>query len=265
MNRCLFVPSAIACAIASQASAQVVLQSDQRALVIETVGSVQTAVPSAPFASFDLDISKNLPGNGGGNGMARATQTSSVSTGVFNASGTCVAEANAGPANCILSQATTDFRIVFKVNGPVSYVSMGFVEGAEYRLADSVLGAINFVQAAVGTQKEFSFEGTLRPGRTYTMLAQSSHLVSKCNGQSLSQFGHYSLNASFISLPECPGDLNFDRVVDDLDFSLFAVAYDAFLCPDPPKLCEADLNHDTFVDDADFSLFAVAYDNFICP
>jgi hypothetical protein len=29
----------------------------------------------------------------------------------------------------------------------------------------------------------------------------------------------------------CPADLNADDVVDDLDFQLFAVAYNELLCP----------------------------------
>jgi hypothetical protein len=30
--------------------------------------------------------------------------------------------------------------------------------------------------------------------------------------------------------PGCPADLNADGVVDDIDFTLFAPAYDALLC-----------------------------------
>jgi hypothetical protein len=31
--------------------------------------------------------------------------------------------------------------------------------------------------------------------------------------------------------PGCPADLNFDGVVDDLDFQIFVIAYDTLLCP----------------------------------
>lgn len=64
----------------------------------------------------------------------------------------------------------------------------------------------------------------------------------------------------------CPADLLHDTVVDDLDFSVFAVAYDILDCADPEMKpgCAADLNHDGVVDDLDFSIFAVAYNNLLC-
>lgn len=65
----------------------------------------------------------------------------------------------------------------------------------------------------------------------------------------------------------CPADLNNDGVVDDADFSPFAVAYDLLDCADPamPLGCPADLNRDAVVDDADFLLFVAAYDTLVCP
>ncbi|MGH7242553.1 MAG: hypothetical protein ACREJD_03960 [Phycisphaerales bacterium] len=66
----------------------------------------------------------------------------------------------------------------------------------------------------------------------------------------------------------CVGDLNGDGVVDDLDFVIFAFAYDTLLCPTFPALyacCPADFNGDGMVDDADFVLFAAAYDALLCP
>ncbi len=57
----------------------------------------------------------------------------------------------------------------------------------------------------------------------------------------------------------CLCDLNADGVVDDLDFQLFAVAYDTLLDP------LGDFNNDGVTDDADFSIFAPAYDTLVCP
>ena len=31
--------------------------------------------------------------------------------------------------------------------------------------------------------------------------------------------------------PGCPSDFNSDGLVDDADFSIFVIAYDALLCP----------------------------------
>ena len=65
----------------------------------------------------------------------------------------------------------------------------------------------------------------------------------------------------------CQADLNFDGLVDDIDFVLFAQAYDLFYCgmPDMPADCQADLTNDGLVADDDFVLFAQAYDLFVCP
>lgn len=64
----------------------------------------------------------------------------------------------------------------------------------------------------------------------------------------------------------CAGDLNGNRLVDDGDFSIFALAYDVLDCADPsmPADCLADLDGDGFVDDADFQVFVVAYDTLLC-
>jgi hypothetical protein len=61
--------------------------------------------------------------------------------------------------------------------------------------------------------------------------------------------------------------LNSDTLVDDLDFSIFTVAYDILDCGDPamPAGCPADLNSDGVVDDADFSVFVIAYEALLCP
>jgi hypothetical protein len=64
----------------------------------------------------------------------------------------------------------------------------------------------------------------------------------------------------------CPGDLNIDGLVDDTDFSIFAVAYDVLDCADPamPSGCPADLNSDGLVNDDDFQMFALAYNELLC-
>ena len=64
----------------------------------------------------------------------------------------------------------------------------------------------------------------------------------------------------------CVGDLNSDGLVDDLDFQIFALAYNILLCTDPgmPAGCPSDLTGDGQVDDADFQAFVVAYDAVLC-
>ena len=65
----------------------------------------------------------------------------------------------------------------------------------------------------------------------------------------------------------CKGDLNGDGLVDDSDFSPFAVAYNILDCADPamPAGCPSDLNGDGLVDDLDFQVFLVAYNALVCP
>jgi hypothetical protein len=65
----------------------------------------------------------------------------------------------------------------------------------------------------------------------------------------------------------CVADLDNDGRVDDADFQLFVVAYDALDCDDPlmPKGCSADFNGDNVVDDDDFQIFVAAYDELLCP
>lgn len=67
--------------------------------------------------------------------------------------------------------------------------------------------------------------------------------------------------------PPCYPDQNGDTLVDDADFQMFIVQYDALDCSDPamPFACVGDLNFDGFVDDLDFQIFVVAYDTLLCP
>lgn len=65
----------------------------------------------------------------------------------------------------------------------------------------------------------------------------------------------------------CAADRNYDRVVDDADFVMFAAAYNFFDCANGEMLlaCPCDFNRDGVVDDADFAVFAGAYDDLVCP
>jgi hypothetical protein len=76
--------------------------------------------------------------------------------------------------------------------------------------------------------------------------------------------GGYSHAAGFWwTVGNCPADFNSDGFVDDLDFQIFTVAYDALVIPPANPVC--DINGDNFVDDNDFQIFVVAYNEIICP
>lgn len=64
----------------------------------------------------------------------------------------------------------------------------------------------------------------------------------------------------------CPADLDCNTLVDDLDFQVFAAAYNILDCADPsmPAGCPSDLNADALVDDLDFQIFVLAYNALVC-
>ncbi|MBX3379266.1 MAG: S8 family serine peptidase [Phycisphaeraceae bacterium] len=75
------------------------------------------------------------------------------------------------------------------------------------------------------------------------------------------------ITGDIASFNPCPADFNDDLLVDDLDFAIFAAAYDIFDCAEVgmPAGCPADLVSSGFVDDEDFVAFATAYDILTCP
>lgn len=255
----------VGCGIAAwSASGQITLVSDQRAVTVEAAGQVQFAFPSPAYSAFNRDLNRNVP-SGGGTGIARAQQTSSISTSAMNAVGLVRAESNAGPSNCILSQSTSDFRVLFTVPAIVRFQATGDVTGAQFRLGSNADGTIALVESLDTTTLAIATTKVLRPGRTYTLLAQASDLTSACNGGTVVLTGSYNLSATFATVTPCPGDLNFDGLVDDSDFTIFAGAYNDLLCAPPPTFCDADLNSDSVVDDVDFVIFAASYNDLICP
>ena len=94
---------------------------------------------------------------------------------------------------------------------------------------------------------------------TFTITKTSGTLYQ---GQTLGAFrGEVVLDAVSYFTYSCWADLNDDGLVDDVDFVLFAQAYDRYVCD---ELCRADADATGFVDDVDFVLFAQAYDRFVC-
>ena len=102
---------------------------------------------------------------------------------------------------------------------------------------------------------------TVRWGGILNLYAGSTPVSGIISGQTGKDWGPGTLPPD-----PCPGDFNFDGVVDDADFVIFVQGYNLLLCEDPMMAdgCPADMNGDLLVDDADFSLFVVAYDNLSC-
>lgn len=143
---------------------------------------------------------------------------------------------------CFLSSNSTDLNDFV---GIADGVGAGFVvlSAAEADLGESIVFPGIPVDSAqwMNASGQFVLEATLSSGEKWLLRADPA--------------------------PPCPADLTLDGQTDDLDFQIFAVAYDILDCADPsmPAGCASDLNSDGLVDDTDFSIFAVAYDTLVCP
>ena len=87
-------------------------------------------------------------------------------------------------------------------------------------------------------------------------------------GEEFTFYSGIAINQDSYPQNPCIADVNFDHVVDDLDFQTFVVAYNDLLCPGsgPSRpFCLSDLNEDNVVDDLDFQVFVVQYDALVCP
>lgn len=87
-------------------------------------------------------------------------------------------------------------------------------------------------------------------------------------GATLTVYSGISINQDSYPTNPCLADVNFDLVVDDVDFQTFVGAYDELVCPGPGAarpFCLSDLNGDNLVDDSDFQIFVAQYDRLVCP
>ena len=57
----------------------------------------------------------------------------------------------------------------------------------------------------------------------------------------------------------CPADFNCDDFVDNIDFGLFAEAFNEF------ATTAGDFNGDSVTDNADYVIFASFYNDLLCP
>lgn len=85
-------------------------------------------------------------------------------------------------------------------------------------------------------------------------------------GNTLTSSTGKDFGPSIIPPSACPGDFNFDGVVDDEDFQIFAAGYNVLDCDDPAMTpgCPGDMDGNNIVDDEDFQIFVVAYNSVVC-
>ena len=207
--------------------------------------------------------------NGDGSSTANASASYSGVGDVLSLSGNAGTDVDPG-----------DFMIAGLATGNASItVEFTLPAGGRYRIIDGSFGGTHadatgsfgpvggdpILSFSQGTQPNGE-QGNLAPG-TYQIVAEASAYSNFNFFNGLFAGSNFNLDIEIIANIACPGDLNTDNQVDDLDFQIFVVAYDILDCADPtmPVGCSSDLNADGFVDDLDFQAFAVAYDQLICP
>jgi hypothetical protein len=120
------------------------------------------------------------------------------------------------------------------------------------------------VQSVSGALAAADVDG--RPARALRFV--SGYLPLECAGEPSGAFEGLRWSTALLTGNRtCRADLNFDDVVDDTDFVLFATAYSVLACAawEMTPGCGSDLNDDSTVDDTDFVLFAGAYSELLCP
>lgn len=118
----------------------------------------------------------------------------------------------------------------------------------------------NNVDLTEGTINGVQYDGT--QSRTLSVSNANTNAAGEYTVSIVNAFGATTSNPT--QLVYCASDFNCDNAVDDTDFSLFVVAYDALICPEPPATCVTDVNGDGLTDDVAFTLFVVAYDQLVC-
>lgn len=134
----------------------------------------------------------------------------------------------------------------------------------EWRTAGGSLIRVDTTRAVDAASPEnvherFKVESVAPANAATARLAIRFHQFANANGSVFVD------DALFWTPVSCPADLNFDGMVDDLDFVEFAAAYENFVCSVPSFSCPGDLNDDGMVDDNDFVTFANGYEQFVCP
>ncbi|MBX3380005.1 MAG: endonuclease [Phycisphaeraceae bacterium] len=242
-----------------------------------TVG-VSTSGIGAYSGTITVD-NTDLTSNGSGQGVADGNDTINVSAVILDHASPSLAS-----SATMLSQ-TIDFGTVNGNSGvhtmPVSIFNRASTPGLTAWLDVNSVSGVGTPVASLGVigttlapvsgigeggaeAGQVSLDSSQAPGSyqvVYTIASSDESLPGAIARPSL------TLTVVGTIVAACPGDLNGDQVVDDLDFVLFAAAYDLFDCTDPsmPAGCPSDLNGDLVVEDSDFVLFASAYDAFLCP
>lgn len=242
-----------------------------------TSGSVSGAGFPEPLVQ-QPKVSTTTKRSGGGSTGGGFGGTASASLDVGNSNGATNISLTGGATHTNefgYTAAYTDAAVVLTLTEAATY-SITNLTTTKVNNVSTAFNPVTF-ESATGFINPFSANrGELSPG-TYRLrfgvaAAQPSTFSFSLVSTWYNQFnatGCKDTNVNWtLSLRKpCHGDLNFDNLVDDVDFQRFAVAYDILGCAQPgmPQGCPADFNNDGVVDDFDFQMFVVSYNDLICP
>lgn len=133
------------------------------------------------------------------------------------------------------------------------------------RIEIAALGALDGTGSPDGSVEVIEL-GSVSPGASFSW--NRSYLASGVGDGTVSvqlfcdQQTPWNTMTSVVATA-CLFDFTLDEWVDDEDFMLFAMAYDALIVPPADPAC--DFTRDGVVDDSDFAIFISGYDGLACP
>ncbi len=258
--------------LASHAIAGVSYSTDGRLVqAVNSFGQNSAKTPLIPFAPFNETVQTSTDmaeGACASTSMHNSQMTSTQMSGTGSVAANV--QTKASSPLVFAASGTSRFEVLFTPDTSSTLHLTGTLAGTAGKSTLSVqLRLGNNVLFTKSTAGAFDFQTLVTQNQEYRLLvssaANSLRTWSGTPASSSSSAG-FSFNADFTS-STCVGDLNLDGFVDDLDFGIFAPAYNLLDCADPtmPAGCPADLNEDGLVDDIDFTIFVPAYDALICP
>ncbi|MBX3379961.1 MAG: hypothetical protein KF805_07685 [Phycisphaeraceae bacterium] len=257
--------------LALPASAGVTYTTDNRFVqAVNSFGLNQARTPPVAFAPFN-DTAQVATTMADGSCSSVAMHDSQMNAVQMSGNGSVTANSATFSSSPLVfaGSGTSRFEVVFMPDASGTIHLTGQLAGTAGKstlLAELKLGAaVLFTKSTSGS---IDFQTGVSQNSQYKLTvscAANSLLTWTGAPASASATASFSFTADVAAT--CIGDLNNDGFVDDLDFSIFAPAYDLLDCSDPnmPAGCPADLNDDGFVDDLDFTLFAPAYNELLCP
>lgn len=238
---------------------------------VNSFGQNSAQTPAVAFAPFNKTTSVHTDMESGGCGAA-SMHNSQMNSAQMSGSGSVDSSASTTASSPLVfaGSGTSRFQVVFQPDAGGNLHLSGQLTGTFGKstlIAELKQGA-NLIYSK-STAGLIEFQGPIGMGVQYTLTvscAANSLLTWTGSPANSAASASFSFSADF-SDQTCVGDLNHDDFVDDLDFVIFASAYNILDCSDPsmPAGCPADLNRDGVVDDTDFTIFVPAYNELVCP